>query len=90
MVQKECDDAKTKNTVKNLSDSIKVLRIKLKDSEMEVSQLKQSWISPERQKMDSQLLKDLQTQVKQLKDEAARKKEFIQSLKQSKESFEKD
>ena len=48
MVQKECDDAKTKNTVKNQTDTIKVLRGKLKDSELELVQLKQSWISPER------------------------------------------
>jgi len=35
-------------------------------------------------------MKDLQTQNKQLKDEANRKRDLIQNFKQQKESFERE
>ena len=59
LVQKECNDAKLQKMVQNQAETIKTQKQDLKALELELSQLKQTWLPPDRQKADSQLMKDL-------------------------------
>lgn len=88
--QQGSKEAKLQKNNANQSETIKALKQEMKAQEAELVQIKQTWMAPDRQKADAQLIKDLQLQSKSLKEEAARKRDLIQNFKTQKEALEKD
>ena len=78
------------NTKKEISSLTKLHKAEMVKLQEEIKLLKNSWIDPEQaQKMDKRE-KELEIQIKSLKEDISRKKEMISSLKQTQEKAEKE
>ena len=64
LVQKECKDVKLQKMAQTQAETVKAQKQELKALELELGQLKQTWLSPERQKVEAQALRELQAQCK--------------------------
>ncbi|TNV88004.1 hypothetical protein FGO68_gene12191 [Halteria grandinella] len=83
-------EGKAREAQRNLSDLLDQTKSQLRQTLLELQTLRQEWIPPSEARSLTEKVKDLQGQVKALKDEVARKKEVIGQLKAVKEGIESE